>query len=311
MTSNPDYVEATSPVTTEVSSPYQTKAQSINKLLKESGVEADEGGEDSGDVARRSEYLYGGKPPWGWDCVFSFKMPKPLRQKYGNQSTPTTPESPSPTEEDEQKASAGAINVDVYDDDDDDRLFKTAEDEILPHDNKPNTSEGRIEILARLKSAGFVFSQLVVPTEGVILVRISLPEKALKEKAVLIEHELKLKRRYGGGYLAYAPDREDKFINHELQASRKCYFTVADRALIIFAVLQSKEYWGCDVDIERILYEERVLQVFLLHAEPERGTLVRNAVWKRWWDPSYVPPLSDLKDYLGGMLSPNSVSHSQ
>lgn len=291
-----------SPVTTEPASPFNEKYSTLNALLKDDEkiqkdkghVVDDDGGDDSGEegVARKSEYLYGGKPEWGWDCVVSFKMPKSLREKYGSALSPTS----TVAEEDDNSRND---NEDVYEDADDDKLFQGAQE-----DNRRKSrdlSEDRIEILARLKTAGFVFSQLIVPSENVILVRLSLPEDALKQKAVLLEHELKLKSEFGGGYISFDPEHEQKFINHDLQAARKCYFSVADRSLIIVAVLQSKEYWGCDVDIERMIYEQRAVQVFMLHAVTERDALVKRSVWKRIWDPTWKPPLGDLKDYLGGM----------
>lgn len=161
----------------------------------------------------------------------------------------------------------------------------------------------RVEILARLKSAGFVISQLMVPSEGVILVRITLPEKRMKEKAVKLGIELRLQPEYGGGYLAFSEDHERMFLNYELAEERNCYFAPADRSIIIMGVLQSKESWGCDLNIEKLLHEGVILQAFALHSEKERWELVRETVWKRVWDPTYLPPFGLMKDYLGGKWS--------
>lgn len=125
----------------------------------------------------------------------------------------------------------------------------------------------------------------------------------MKAKAVRLGMELRLQPEYGGGYLAFSEDREQLFVNHEQAGERGCYFAPADRSIIIMGVLQSKEDWGCDLNIEKLLHEGIVLQAFALHSEKERWKLVREAVWKRVWDPMYLPPFGEMKDYLGGKLS--------
>lgn len=160
----------------------------------------------------------------------------------------------------------------------------------------------RVGVLARLAGAGFVLSQLYVPSEGVVLVRFALPDAVMKEKAALLGMELRLKDEYGGGYLAFAPARAECFVNHDQQRERAAYFCPSDRVLIILNVLQSKEHWGCGLDIEKLLYERVLLQAFALHSPPERRALLRTAVWARMWDPTWVPPFFDLKEYVGARV---------
>lgn len=279
-------------------------------------------------TAAGSAFLNDSKPQWGWDFILSFKLPKTLRAKLANL--------PSSTRTSENKKNCVEVPVEDYGDEgvDEDGESSGNDDNPANSFGEPNrgwcvprwrgkgqsevTQEGRVpheehgrnrytrqtrkrvEILARLKSAGFVFSQLVVPSENVILVRISLPERQLKQKAVHIGLELRLKEQYGSGFLSYEVEREYAFMNDHHKSVWKCFFSPSERAVIILTVLQSKEHWGCDLNLERLVYDQTVLQAFALHSEPDRKRLVKRAVWARWWDPTWKPPLAELKDYLGG-----------
>lgn len=259
-------------------------------------------------VHKNSTFVCGAKPRWGWDYTLCFKIPETIKQTItpkmknrqglrnrlykGNEGAePNAVTSLEPPEE--------ANN----DEDDKDPInSKTVA-------KSKELTEKRTEILARLKSAGFVFSQLLIPSEGMILVRLSLPEKKMKEKAAKLGMELRLKSEYGGGYLKFRPDRENIFVNDDEGMRRGSYFSPADRAIIIINVLQSKEDWGCDLNIERLLYDQTVIQAFAIHSTLERKQLIADTVWKRLWDPFYVPPFSAMKDYLGGkftLCSPSS-----
>lgn len=291
-------------------------------------LDMDVDSDDAFATAVRSAILNDIKPPWGWDFILSFKLPKTLRAKLAN--------SPSCTRVSKNKNNRVDIPIEDYGDEGEDGDGDSSGDDDNPSDSprapdhgwcvprwrrreqSRTTQEGqvphkehrrsrytrqtrkRVEILARLKSAGFVFSQLVVPSENVILVRISLPERQLKQKAVHIGLELRLKEQYGSGFLSYEVEREYAYMNDHHKTQWKCFFSPSERAVIILAVLQSKEHWGCDLNLERLVYDQTVLQAFALHSEPDRKRLVKRAVWARWWDPTWKPPLAELKDYLGG-----------
>lgn len=231
----------------------------------------------------KSTFVHGQKPPWGWDYVFAFKLPKILKAQN---LTDVRQSSIKNNSEDHLLVD---IDPDAVDD-----CHKQGDEKSA------RMIRSRVEILSRLKSAGFVFSQLLVPSDDVILVRISLPEKTMKEKAINLGLELKLLPKYGGGFLVFSIARQDCFINHQLSQPRKCYFSPAERALIILNVLQSKEHWGCDLNIERLIYEQDILQAFALHSEHEHQQLIHDTVWSRWWDPTWKPPHCAMKDYLGG-----------
>lgn len=235
-----------------------------------------------------SAFLYGNKPSWGWDYVFTFKMPRSLRRCLSSTSSDGSEGSAT-----EKSPVCKAYDPDAVGDND----VEEAADK-----DKEQVGE-RVRILARLKSAGFVFSQLLIPSENIILLRFSLPENRLKEKAGKLGIELKLKEQFGGGYMAYSSEREHYFMNDILGKARNSFFCPADRALIILNVLQSKENWGCNLNMEKLLYDKTILQAFALHSEHEHGKLIRDAVWKRWWDPTWKPPLAEMKDYLGGKSS--------
>lgn len=158
----------------------------------------------------------------------------------------------------------------------------------------------RADVLARLKSAGFVISQLLVPSDSIILVRFSLPEQKLKRKAVHMGLRLKLTKKYGGGFFDYTPEKEHAFVNQAKRDAWKCFFSPADRTRIIIGVLQSKEHWGCDLDVERLVYQQVVFQAFSLHSITERDDLVKKIVWRKPWGSTSKAPLEQLKDYLGG-----------
>lgn len=274
----------------------QENHQRAGNSFEQDGVDEDDTFYSAHDgKSATGRFLHGSKPPWGWDYVLAFKMPKTLRQKFcGEVAASKCPEGRLSDCEKDRDVSQN--NSDLGPETNDDISISCGIEKSVMQTRK------RVEILARLKSAGFVFSQLAIPSEGVILVRISLPEQCLREKARHLGLELKLKSNYGGGYLAYSPEYENAFVNEPAQSKHKCFFSPADRAIIILAVLQSKEHWGCDLDIERLVFDQTVLQVFALHSLPERDELVHRAVWHRFWDPTWKPPLNDLKNYLGGPL---------
>lgn len=256
-----------------------------------------------------SVLLFGEKPAWGWDYIFVFKLPRSLRPEV------LSAKKQSQTNTDEHSPSAEPGKYDKAEDDKpDETMVEMADEEVekeQEQDDMPNEEpvrrekcelliQKRIEILSRLKTAGFVFSQVQVPSENVVLVRFSLPETVLKEKAELLEMELRLKGQYGGGYLNFTMGRQEVFVNADEQQDRKCYFSPADRAIIILNVLQGKEYWCCALNIEQMLFKGTVLQAFALHSMQEYPSLVQRAVWEKWWDPTWDPPLLALKNYLGG-----------
>lgn len=253
------------------------------------------------DGAVSSAFLYGVKPLWGWDYVLSFKIPEQLISR-GSKRPIKEPTVVIRRRNGSHKSFCSSQNVPG---DSDLELDDREADSKQEQSNEKAFEEltrARVEILARLKSAGFVFSQLFVPSEGVILVRISLPERCMKAKAMKLGMELRLKEEYGGGYLSFSSERQEAFLNHDEQRHRNSYFCPADRAMIIVNVLQSKEDWGCGLNIELLLYEKTLLQAFAIHSELERKTLIAETVWKRIWDPTYLPPFNALKDYLGGEL---------
>lgn len=148
--------------------------------------------------------------------------------------------------------------------------------------------EMRVDILSRLRSAGFVFSQIYVPTENVIYLRFGLSQGRLKEKAELMEMELELKEEYGSGYLKFTRGRANSFrnANRETVETGAPYFCPSDRILIILATLQSKENWGCDLNIERLVYKQKISSAFAVHSTVTRDRLVQDVVWDRWYDPT-------------------------
>lgn len=258
-------------------------------------------------------FMHGVKPVWGWDFVMTFSMPKALLDEMeGTNST-------------HREVSGGDDNSGVdspatykYKNEGQDNLnapggfvTRLASGQSIPPFEDRSSSDhtrDRAEILARLKSAGFVISQLLVPDEKVIIVRLSLTEEKLHEKAVNLGLNLQLISDYGGGYLSYDPAKRHCYVNSVKQEAWGCYFSPAERARIIMGVLESKEFWGCDLDVQRLIYHQVVFQAFPLHSLKDRDELVHKVVWHRWWNPSSRPPVAELKDYLGGKFLVQSVS---
>lgn len=253
---------------------------------------------EENDEKVNSTFVYGVKPAWGWDYVLSFKIPGSMNvgdTANGSDIHRLRKRKRNSQEESNHSSILSAGNN--SEPTDPDALTKRTAKASQKCEER---TKKRVEVLARLKSAGFVFSQLFIPSEGVILVRIALPEKRMKAKAIKLGMELRLKEEFGGGYLTFSFEREEAFLNHREEQARNCYFCPADRAIIILNVLQSKEDWGCGLNIERLLYEKHLLQAFAIHSELEQRALITDTVWKRIWDPTYLPPFNALKDYLGG-----------
>lgn len=237
------------------------------------------------------------KPVWGWDYIMNFGLPADLEENVetAGQSSERTEHGSSsfmsilPSRSTFHRSGKSVIPT-YPRSETPPQVFRRRSEQQL---------QERMEIFARLKSAGFLISQLLVPRERMIVVRLSLDEETLKEKAVHMGLELQLKKEYGSGYLEYSPQREYAFINEDMQQTWNCYFSPAQRAIIILTVLQSKEHWGCDLNVEKLLCNQTVLQMFLLHSPPEREALVQDIVWKRLWDPTWRPSMDALREYFG------------
>lgn len=223
-----------------------------------------------------STFLFGRKPAWGWDHVFIF--PRQSIQQLSN------PPDMNPIHQNTGKDNLDQGGGNFHD--------------------KP-----RVEVLARLKSAGFVFSQRLIDAKDKVLVNLSLPENRLKEKAQKIGVELGLQNKWGGGYVSYSKAMEQYFVNWEEQYYRACYFTPAERSKIITTVLESKDDWGCDLNVEQLIYKGDLVEAYSVHSELERSELIDSTVWKRLWDPTYVPPFGKLKDYVGGKFLSRHVTN--
>jgi Calcium-activated chloride channel len=162
---------------------------------------------------------------------------------------------------------------------------------------------GRKIVLSKLREAGFSYSQFWIPAEKCVLVRFALSEREMKRKAELMGWEGQLKDRYGAAYLPFSVKRESHFANDLRSSAELPYFNSADRVLITLAVLRSRDStWGASVNVESLIFSGSMKQAFALHKENERSTLVSSTVWARLWDPTYQPPLADIKDYLGARV---------
>lgn len=252
-----------------------------------------------------------GKPPFGWDYCFVFRAPK---YAPGNVRHTSPPLRDNDSDSDAEGENYSPVNVLVVDADTGRAEFANQEialdtEECLVVDESDvaiaESVETRCDIIARLRSAGFAFSQIYVPSESAVYLRFGLSNKKLQEKAEALGMELPLKEELGAGYVEFSRERRDLFKNANRSSLEEGnpYFCPSDRILIIFATLQSKETWGCDLDIERLVYKKKVLQAFAVHSKPEQSQLTKDVVYDRWWDPTWTPPFKKMKDYLGARVT--------
>lgn len=157
----------------------------------------------------------------------------------------------------------------------------------------------RLHVLTKLLSASFSFSQLWVPAQSRVLVLLALPESVMQQKAHLDGLHLRLKPRYGAGFLAFDPDRAHVFVNDSRVANGLPYFTPAQRVKVTLDVLRSRESWGAALNFNTLKRNGHLKQAFALHASPERHQLVQDVVYRRWWHPSPSLPLARLRHYFG------------
>lgn len=264
------------------------------------------------DVFEGDGMLYdaGMKPPWGWDYVFSFKAPSgnnvptiepepvtetsivasripesPLHPDLS--STPGTWRSPEPFAENLQHS-------------------RTEVEFSIARETDPKiikSVQTRMRILARLRSAGFAFSQIYIPSQKLVMLRFGMDNETLQEKAEYMGLELLLKESFGGGYMKFTRKRIACFVHDdEHKHHGDSYFCPSDRIIIILRTLQSKEHWGCDINIEYLICNEDIAQAFAVHSRQEQKRLIRDAVWSGICDPTWEPPFRDLKNYLGARV---------
>lgn len=161
----------------------------------------------------------------------------------------------------------------------------------------------RALVLSQFRCAGFSYSEQWVPANKVVLVRFGMTEEVLMEKSEIIKMELELKPEFGGGFFAFKKDRKSYFVNEIRARQGEPYFYSADRVLIILAVLRSRDSWGANIDVERLIHERKVVQAFALHVIDERDHLVKEALLCEWWNPFRQPPLLKVKRYLGARIA--------
>ncbi len=187
-------------------------------------------------------------------------------------------------------------------------VFRAPDLDEFPSDGKISTSElssdvqaaniaglGRQNILESLRNTGFSYSQLWVPAAHVVLVRVALNYEKLHELAEKMSYELKLRRRFGGGYLEYNRQKKKYFVNNRLE----WFFTPAQRLRINLEALENKSEWGAGINVESLIHRGILTDFFPLHDREVRDQILEDAVYKRWWDPFFRPNFNHIRDYLG------------
>lgn len=261
-------------------------------------------------TGKRLQYEAGIKPPWGWDYVFSFKALEADCSK-GKQELNESHHSMMPPSCTTSSLASHSAYVETIQNM---QPFspssavdcRTGSDPTLAAEMDSRVRQAvntRINILSRLRSAGFALSQIYVPSQQVILLRFGLHDTVLKLKAEQMGLELQLKKEYGGGYMKFCQENASCFANDDDSVHRRSsYFCPSDRILIILATLHSKESWGCGLNIESLLYKREIEQAFALHSLPEQQRLIGDALRFRLYNPVWTPPFRSLKDYLGARV---------
>lgn len=247
-----------------------------------------------------------GKPAWGWDYVFVFRAPK-FAIESDTSHVGNLKNSQGSEGDDENYSPQNILDyhIDLVGENGNGDFIMDANQCVLESETDAAAKEAtemRKDILARLRSAGFTHSQIYVPSENSIFLRFSLCDNALQEKAELMGMELPAKEEFGGGYLAFTRARNSCFQNAD-RSPRESYFSPSDRIMIILATLQSKEEWGCDLNIERLVYSKKITQAFAIHSKPEQKQLIQRMVRERWWDPTWQPPFDEMKSYVGARVA--------
>lgn len=179
----------------------------------------------------------------------------------------------------------------------------TSEQDSSPDPALTAINDVRISTLSALRTASFSYSQLWLPADGLVLVRLSLPESALFEKAAADGLRLRLLPRYGAGYLVFDSDRPYVFDYAFRTDQGLPYFPPAVRVQLTLATLRSRDDWGAAINLGTLRRSGVLKQAFALHAHPEREQLLESAVYKQWWNPRLIIPLHDLKEYFGSRVA--------
>jgi len=168
--------------------------------------------------------------------------------------------------------------------------------------NADDNPDDRARIVTRLLQAGFRVSQAKSQDNTTYLLRFSLPTSILKRNAEIFEYMLKLKDEFGGGYLAYASERDTCYINSSREAEDGSYFTSAERIELLLRTLASKLSIGCDLDVRKEILEGKMADALAIHDVKERDALVREAVWHQWWNLVWTPPFHRMRHYFGSRV---------
>lgn len=200
---------------------------------------------------------YGDKPTTGWECTLVFLAP----------------------------------DLDEFPEENNFKLSKLSSDERAAN----AAGLGRQNILEILMKSGFSYSQLWVPAAHVVLVRVALPNEKLHEVAEKMSLELKLRRKFGGGYLRYTREQRNCFVNHQIEG----FFTPAQRLRINLEALENKSDWGAGINTEALIHQGILTDFFPLHDRKVRENLLAEVVYRRWYDPFFRPSFNKIRDYLG------------
>lgn len=160
-------------------------------------------------------------------------------------------------------------------------------------------SAARVAALVGLRQAGFSYSQVWAPSQGVVLVRVALPLATLRTRAEDMGLELELQAHAGGGFLAFKEERAEHYVNH----LKSDYFTASERLRVTLFVIGSTAQWGAAIDVEGLKHAGLLKDSYPVHDRAIRKSLMAHIVSERWWDPTFRPDLNRLKDYFGTRMA--------
>eukprot|EP01091_Cochliopodium_minus_P011715 TRINITY_DN339_c0_g1_i4.p1 TRINITY_DN339_c0_g1~~TRINITY_DN339_c0_g1_i4.p1 ORF type:complete len:898 (+),score=254.62 TRINITY_DN339_c0_g1_i4:225-2696(+) len=154
-------------------------------------------------------------------------------------------------------------------------IFENKDEKYMDMDE----NKRKKEMINSLNKIGLITSEERSDDKKRSFVLITATEKTLKKYAEIIELPMKLREKYGGGYVPYKREYDEIFVPVNSYRPQKLFFTTLQRIRIIQYMIEEKVVLGgAGITIFHEVQKKRLLGGFALHNPDTVEWLMQNWV---------------------------------